>query len=273
MTSEGAAATLTSAQTSPSQRADALPSNRAILSWPLPELGAFDQILLRTSTLAARRSILAVHGLEHIAPHRDPFILALNHGTRQEALLVPALLMLLRHGRRIHFLADWNFRMIPGVGLLYRRSGTITVTRKSARPRILNVLKPLFTDALPPMEQARRHLNSGRSVGIFPEGTVNRDPQRLLRGQRGASRLSLETGVAVVPAGIRFPAVPRGMPVPEGSAMVIEFGAPLQPDLTTDAPVTTAKVRAWHAQIMTAISIHSEKPWDLKQQETFDEAH
>ena len=73
-------------------------------------------------------------------------------------------------------MADWNFRMIPGLDLLYRRAGAITVARKPARPRFLNLTKPLFIDTVSPMEQARQHLISGRSVGMFPEGTVNRDP-------------------------------------------------------------------------------------------------
>src|SRR5262249_22333222 len=120
---------------------EGLLSARAVLAWPMPDLAPLDRLLVRGLVLARRRSIGRLDGLEHIAPARDPFILALNHSTRTEAVLVPALLLLLRGGRRIHFLADWNFRMIPGVDLLYRRSGAITVARKSARPRVLNVMK------------------------------------------------------------------------------------------------------------------------------------
>src|SRR6516225_2785164 len=133
-------------------------SARAILSWPLPELRRpLDRMLVRGVALIGRSRIHSIAGLEHIAPEHDPFILALNHGTRLEALLVPPLLFLLRRGRRIHFIADWNFRIIPGIGLLYRRAGVITVAHKPARPRFLNILKPLFTDALSPTEQARHH--------------------------------------------------------------------------------------------------------------------
>jgi hypothetical protein len=179
-------------------------SARAILSQPLPGLGLLDRAIVRSVVLAGRRRIHSIIGLEHIASDRDPFILALNHGTRLEAILVPPLLFLLRRGRRIHFMADWTFRMIPGVDVLYRRAGVITIARKPARPRFLNVLKPLFTDTISPIEQARRHLVAGRSIAVFPEGTVNRGPPRLKRGCPGAARLSLETGVPVIPVGPGF---------------------------------------------------------------------
>ena len=238
-----------------------LPRLSAILAWPLPDLGLVDRVLVRGAAMVSRARVGAIRGLEHIAPERDPFILAINHSTRQEALLVPPLLILLRSGRRIHFLADWNFRMIPGVDLLYRRAGAITVPRKPARPRILNVMRPLFTDAVAPLEQARRHLIAGRSIGIFPEGTVNPDPLRLLRGRHGAARLSLETGAPVVPAGIRFPTVPRGAVIPEGSPMEIEIGPPLPVPPAPARNPTPANVRARHAEIMTEIGRLSGKSW------------
>jgi len=246
------------------------PSARAILSWPLPELGVIDRMLVRGVALISRRSICSLDGLEHIAPDRDPFILALNHSTRREALLVPALLFLLRRGRRIHFLADWNFRMIPGVDLLYRRAGAITVAHKSARPRLLNFARPLFTDAVSPIEQARRHLIAGRSIGVFPEGTVNRDPLRLLCGRHGAARLSLETGAPVIPVGLRFPTVPKGAVIPEGSPMSIEIGPPLMPSTGTRS-AGYADIRAWHARIMTTIGRLSGKSWGWGAQEASDE--
>jgi 1-acyl-sn-glycerol-3-phosphate acyltransferase len=246
------------------------PSVCAVLSWPLPELELIDRMLVRSLALVSRCKIRGLHGLEHIAPDRDPFILALNHSTRQEALLVPALLFLLRRGRRIHFMADWNFRMIPGVDLLYRRAGAITIARKPARPRFLNLVKPLFTDAVSPMVQARRHLMAGHSIGVFPEGTVNRDPLRLLRGRHGAARLSLETGAPVIPVGLRFPTVPQGAIIPEGSPMSIEIGPPLMPSAPA-TPAAYANVWAWHVQIMTTISRLSGKCWEFRAQETSDE--
>jgi 1-acyl-sn-glycerol-3-phosphate acyltransferase len=241
-------------------------SARAVLSWPLPELRRpLDRMLVRGVAIIGRSRIHSIAGLEHIAPERDPFILALNHGTRLEALLVPPLLFLLRRGRRIHFMADWNFRMIPGIGLLYRRAGVITVAHKPARPRFLNILKPLFVDAMSPTEQARQHLAAGRSIGVFAEGTVNRDPLRLRRGRPGAAQLSLETGVPIVPVGLRYPTVPRGTAIPEGSPMAIEIGPPLIPPAA--GKPAYAATWAWHGQIMTAIARLSGKSWEFGAQE------
>lgn len=240
------------------------PTPLKLLQWPLPHASRGTRWLARAVALLARRKVITAYGLEHVRPGSDPFILVLNHSTRLEAVVVPAVLLLCRGGRLIHFMADWNFHLIPGMGLLYRRSGAITVTRKSARPRCLNVFKPLYRHAHAPFEQARAHLAAGRSVGIFPEGTVNRDPARLLRGRSGAARLSLEAGVPIVPVGIRFPGVERGCPIPSHAAMELHIGAPLRPARTQPRPAPVATVRAWHAVIMSEVARLSAKSWDDK---------
>jgi 1-acyl-sn-glycerol-3-phosphate acyltransferase len=107
-------------------------------------------------------------------------------------------------------------------------------------------------------------LLSGASVGIFPEGKVNRDPHVLLRGRLGAARLSLETGVPVVPAGLRPVSTPAG-------PMSIEIGAPLTPP-SMAAGVDGDDVRAWHAQIMSAIAVLSGKSQRLQPKGASDEA-
>jgi 1-acyl-sn-glycerol-3-phosphate acyltransferase len=247
-----------------------LPTMLVALIAPLPNLGALDRMLLRGMAIAGLAKVSALRGLEHIGPDRDPFILALNHNSRQEALLLPPLLFLLRSGRRIHFLADWNFRLIPGIDFLYRRAGAITVTRKPAKPRLLNVMKPFFADALPAFEQARRHLIAGRSVGIFPEGTVNRDPWQLLRGRYGAARLSLETGVPLIPAGIRFSPKP-GATASEGR-MDIVVGPAMPTPSVGPKSVTFADVQARHAEMMSAISLLAGKSWAHTTQETHHDA-
>jgi len=242
-------------------RAQALTAG-AILSFPLPHLGLGDRLLLRALALFAARHVVAIDGLQHIRPAQDPFILAANHSTRRESLLVPAMLLLHRGGSIVHFLADWNFRLIPGVALFYARAQVVTVTRKSARPRFLNVLKPLYQQSRSTLERASAHLTAGRAVGIFPEGEVNRDPRRLLRGRRGAARLSLESGAAVVPMGIRFPGDKRGRA--GGMTMELRIGAPLVPVQASGYRASLSAVSDWHGVIMSEIGRLADKTWTAR---------
>lgn len=235
--------------------------------WPLGALASpFDRAILRTAAALARRQVRAIEHWERVLPMRDPFILVANHGSRRETVYLTAALMLARAGRPVHFLADWNFRLIPGIGYLYAGTGAITVTRKDARPRWLNRLKPRFSCETPALEQARVRLLAGGSVGLFPEGTVNRNPRRLLRGRFGAARLSLETGVSVLPVGIRFIGGLDGRARSDsGLPMTIHFGTPLTPPSGAIEGVASAasiaSVRAWHAEMMTAVASLCGKTW------------
>jgi 1-acyl-sn-glycerol-3-phosphate acyltransferase len=237
------------------------PAATQIVGSPLPHLGPGDRVLLRVLAMYAVRHIVAIGGLQHIRPAHDPFILVANHSTRRESLLVPAMLLLHRGGSRVHFLADWNFRLIPGVGFLYARARVITVTRKSAKPRLLNVLKRLYQYPQSTLERARAHLVAGRAVGIFPEGEVNRNPTRLLRGRHGAARLSVETGVPVVPMGIRFPGGAPGPAFTMRTGMELQIGAPLLPPGPIQHRASLSQVRAWHGVIMSEIARLSGKAW------------
>jgi 1-acyl-sn-glycerol-3-phosphate acyltransferase len=231
--------------------------------WPLDSLPhPVDRALLKAAACLARRQVRDIAGWERILPDRDPFVLVANHGSRRETVYLVAALMLARGGRPIHFLADWNFRLIPGVSRLYSRSGAIDVTRKDARPRFLNRLKPRFVQPVSALEQARARLLSGCSIALFPEGAVNRDPTRLLRGRFGAARLSLETGAPVLPVGIRFLGpMPESGRAATARPMAIRIGTPLTPPRIAPGPATAADVRAWHAALMGAVAGLCGKAW------------
>ena len=226
---------------------------------PVANLGFSDRFCFRLLAGLASFQIRAIHGLANILPGRDPFILALNHSTMREWATVPVLLMTLRGGRYIHFLADWNFRIVPGIGFMMRRGRVITIARKDAKPKFLTVFRRLYDNPVPAMERARNLLTAGSPIGIFPEGRINRDARRLLPGRNGAARLSIETGVPVVPVGIRFPAADQDKPIGENQPMEVHIGAALHPVRNADPKL--ADVRAWHAVIMTDIARLSGKSW------------
>jgi 1-acyl-sn-glycerol-3-phosphate acyltransferase len=223
--------------------------------WSRPLPGFTGQPMARFCCRAlvalARRRLVESRGWEHVAAAQDPFILAANHSQKLEALLLPSLLAFHRGGRQVHFFADWNFLLWPGLGWLISRNEPIVVVRKRARPEWLNVFQARYKNAGTPLAVARQRLESGRSVGIFPEGTVNRSPHKLLRGLRGAAQLSLETGAPVIPLGVRFP----GGASSEFAPFSLHFGAPMRPEPGAD------DVADWHEQIMRNLSALSGKAW------------
>jgi len=246
---------------------------RTIWSARLPHFGekTFDRVLCRTAMTLARSWILSVRGLEHVAPDRDPFILALNHSQRPEAVALPTLAIFSRGGKLIHFMADWPFLMVPFIGLLFRRSGTINIGNKSARPAWLNGFRRAFVRGRSALVQAEELLATGKPVGIFPEGTINRNPVRLLPGRKGAARLSLDTGVPIVPAGISFPRRRRGCLTGDFMRMAVQIGPALHPpQLTPSFRTSRELVEEWHRVVMTAIAELSGKAWTAIQQEVTD---
>jgi 1-acyl-sn-glycerol-3-phosphate acyltransferase len=228
----------------------------------MPELGRLRQRLIMRAMLSCfGRDVMGIHGWQRLLPKHDPFILVLNHSTRMEALVLPILFAFVRQGNLISFLADWNFALMPGIAGILRAGETILLVRKPARPAFLNVFKPLFLRGGPAFKQAAEALERGRSVGIFPEGTTNRHPRRLLRGYEGAARLSLTTGRPVVPVGVRFPGHPTDRPVADRTPMEVEVGEAMHPRVRIPEP-TREDVRDWHVRIMREIGRLSGKHWE-----------
>ncbi|MEM6796375.1 MAG: lysophospholipid acyltransferase family protein, partial [Acidobacteriota bacterium] len=181
-----------------------------------------------------------------------------------EAILIPTVLLYHRRGLRVHFLADWPMMLVPGVGYLYRRAQVIPVFGKSAKPAFMNFFRPLFDQPGTAWERAAAKLQSGGSVGVFPEGTMNRDPKRLLRGRAGAARLAVEQRVPVVPIGVRFPKHRGGEPIADGEPMALKIGSALQPPAFEAASGKAPRdlVRAFQVRIMERLSTLSGKSWE-----------
>jgi 1-acyl-sn-glycerol-3-phosphate acyltransferase len=107
----------------------------------------------------------------HIS-HVDPFVLA--HFLNDEGI-VP------------HFLGKVEVFRIPVVGAVLRGADQIPVYRETGRA----------SDAYRAAVQA---VEDGKCVGIYPEGTVTREPNLWpMRGKTGAARIALETGCPVIP--------------------------------------------------------------------------
>jgi 1-acyl-sn-glycerol-3-phosphate acyltransferase len=238
-----------------------LPTIREILFRPLPHL--HDRRALRWTIrlvlLAFRSRIRAVYGAERLASLSGAVVFAANHNQRLEAVILPALLTFLGRGRNVHFLADWNFIVIPVLGWILSLNEPIVVVRKDLRPRWLNFMRRWFDDVPPPMERAALLLRQHSRVGIFPEGTAHRDRNRMLRGLGGAARLSLECGATVVPVGLRFRSGPGLGPIRDLESFEVHIGEPLTPP---DLPSPNRRdLLAWNARILGTISTLCGKAW------------
>jgi 1-acyl-sn-glycerol-3-phosphate acyltransferase len=92
------------------------------------------------------------------------------------------------HGRVVRFLAKAEVLELPVVGRLVRSTGQIPVYR-------------LTTEASQAFSAAVEAVEEGKCVVVYPEGTITRDAGLWpMTGKSGAARISLASGVPVIPA-------------------------------------------------------------------------
>jgi 1-acyl-sn-glycerol-3-phosphate acyltransferase len=168
---------------------------------------------------------------EHSIPAEGGAILAPNHISVLDPILIaipPA-----RQGRTLRYLAAAELFGLPVIGWALRTMHQIPIRRGEGDSAALDAAIAVLKD--------------GALAGIFPEGRVNEHPGELLRGRRGAARLSLGAGVPIVPVGIwgtqnRWP---RGGPTLRGplrTTVGISAGSAIEPEGYPDSPDDVASL-------------------------------
>lgn len=123
-------------------------------------------------------------GLEHV-PARGPALVVANHIGNYDVLTLGD--FLITAGRWPRFLGKADIWKVPGLRWLATQARQIPVERYTERAK----------DAL---RHAQTALEAGDLVGIYPEGTITRDPEGWpMLARNGAARLALATGVPVIP--------------------------------------------------------------------------
>ena len=125
-----------------------------------------------------------ITGRENL-PTSGGYIIVANHTTELDPVTVafPAFV----NGALPRFLAKDSLFRAPALGYIMRKLAHIPVVRGSVDAR-----KSLIT--------ARKVVESGGAVVIFPEGTTTHDPQLWpMQARTGAARLALSTGAPVYP--------------------------------------------------------------------------
>ena len=123
-------------------------------------------------------------GLENI-PAEGGFVVSTNHISYVDPIVFAHFMF--DSGREAYFLGKDSLFAIPVVGWLLKKCGQIPVYRNSVAA----------TDSY---RAAVDGVRAGKALGIFPEGTITRDPDLWpMRGKTGAARVALETRCPLIP--------------------------------------------------------------------------
>ncbi len=206
---------------------------------------ATDKILYWLGTSAVHllaQALIDIDVLADAPMPAGPKIFAANHPTT----LDPFLLLTLAP-EEMSILVTGGAFTIPLLGRYLRRIGHVPVIRGQGRESFA---------------EARRLLDGGRSVGIFPEGALSPVIGDFQRPHSGVARLALASGVPVIPVGLH-PPEERIWSIPakiDGERAVGRFFAGGSYKVTIGRPLTFsgdvanwAQVRGVAEQIMQRI--------------------
>lgn len=171
-----------------------------------------------------------IHFAERV-PKNSPIILAVSHISHLEPLFVSLHYHLPVHWMtRIEFYQRWWARMV------LKPAGAFPVDRYG------------FT--LPAVRKAIRLLESGRTIGMFPEGGVAHGSNSILRGgpfKHGVCTIAIRTGRPIVPIVIlgtdALTAVKPWLPAKRGATWMA-YGQPIMPPQTRRSTRATRRALA-----------------------------
>lgn len=184
-------------------------------------------------------------GVEHLPGEGVGVVVSPNHISYADPLTFAHFLW--DNGRAPRYLAKEAVFRVPIVGRIIAACGQIPVYRESR-------------DAARAFRDAVAAVRAGECVGIYPEGTITRDPDLWpMAGKTGAARVALETGCAVIPVAhwgpqeILAPYSKRFRLLPRKTVHVLA-GPPVDLDDLRGRPITPAVLRTATDRILDAIT-------------------
>ncbi|WP_370626914.1 lysophospholipid acyltransferase family protein [Cryobacterium sp. PAMC25264] len=140
-------------------------------------------LVVPAMNVAARYTITDGHKF----PRQGAFVFSPNHYSEIDPIVMGMVSWKL--GRLPRFLAKASLFKLPVAGWLLTKSGQIPVQRGGS------------VRGSEPVKAARRLVERGQMVVVYPEGSLTRDPELWpMRGKSGAVRIALEQGIPIVPA-------------------------------------------------------------------------
>jgi 1-acyl-sn-glycerol-3-phosphate acyltransferase len=188
-------------------------------------------------------------GAEHLPPDGG-FVVASNHLSYVDPLTLAHFLW--DNGYPVRYLGKESVFRVPVAGRIIAAAGQIPVYRESG-------------DAARAFAAAVEAVRAGECVGIYPEGTLTRDPDLWpMRGKTGAARVALTTGCPVIPVaqwgpqdilppyGRRPDLLPR-------KTVHVWAGPPVDLSAFSDRPLDAATLRAATDTILDAVAAQLEE--------------
>jgi 1-acyl-sn-glycerol-3-phosphate acyltransferase len=181
-------------------------------------------------------------GFEHVPPE-GPALVACNHISNFDPLAHGYFLV--KAGRRPRFLAKVELFRNPISGPVLRGARQIPVRRGSGDRA--------------PVEFGAAALREGEVVVVYPESTVTSNPDfSPMRAKTGVARLSLTTGVPVIPVAVwgSAPVWRRGRTITRfGRPIWVRAAPPLDFSAHEDRVDDPAALRAVTDEIMAQLSL------------------
>jgi 1-acyl-sn-glycerol-3-phosphate acyltransferase len=172
---------------------------------------------------------ITIEGAVDEIPREGPVIIAANHASNLDAVVIGSWLIP-KIGRRFQWLGKKELFDWPIVGFLARHGGVHPVDRSTADVEAYRL--------------ARRILDEGHVLFVFPEGTRSADGT-LHEARDGVATLALRSGAPVVPVAISGSdrVWPRGRMLPRpGGRVTVRVGSPFR--LTDELPAGTDRQTA-----------------------------
>ncbi len=151
------------------------------------------------------------------------------------------------HGRLVRYLAKDALFHTPVLKHIVEDAGQIPVRR-------------MTEGAASAFEAAVQAVEAGELIGVYPEGTITRDPDGWpMRGKSGAARIALATGCPVIPIGqwgaqdVLAPYTLRPHVLPRRTTSY-KVGDPVPLDDLREQPLTNEVLHEATDRIMAAIT-------------------
>lgn len=125
-----------------------------------------------------------ISGMENIVEGKT-YIVAANHSSYLDIPIAFRVLPL-----NLHFIAKKELKKVPFLGWYMMATGMIFINRSNNR------------ESSQSLKDAAKLIHDGKTVLIFPEGTVSQDGQ-IKRFKKGGFHLALEAGVEILPISLK----------------------------------------------------------------------